>query len=196
MITLFCERVWITPLLAQCCRVFTQLDMSLQLHDLDASRTLMPDMTSSRSPPKNPNTPHRLRQWWEWPAISQILSILWLAPVCALLWLNFTGYVAGAGVGCMGFCNLDLDQATRLRLDSQNSDILGALQLVAKVLEVWFAVVAGCLVYDLSTLLSTKRDGLPLRHLFTHLQFADPRYIFSASAWTALKPKARRVEKS
>ncbi len=139
-------------------------------------------------------TPPR-HQRWRWTAASQLLGILWLGPMCALLALNFRGYVAGAGAGCMGFCNFDfsapavLNAPTLLDLDGRNRNILGALQLAAKCLEVWFVVIVGSLVYDLSIRLATTRDGLPLRYLFTHVEFADPRTIFSPSLWMSSKPR-------
>jgi hypothetical protein len=109
--------------------------------------------------------------------------------MCTLLALNFSGYVAGAGVSCMGYCNLRLDIPTRLYLDARNRDILGALQLVAKFLEAWFVIIAGSLAFDLSLHLATTRDGLPLRHLFAHVRLADPSAILSWSAWTSVRPR-------
>jgi hypothetical protein len=59
---------------------------------------------------------------------------------------------------------------------------LGALQFVAKVLEVWFSIVAASLVYDLTMLLATQRKGVPIGYLLTHVEFGDILTLFVSGA--------------
>ncbi|KAL8827073.1 MAG: hypothetical protein Q9170_007158 [Blastenia crenularia] len=127
-----------------------------------------------------------------------ILSFLWLAPIAALLYLNFSHYVIGASVWCPGGkCNSESTTdgaiARAHQLDRHDHDALGALQFVAKFLEVWFAFVATGLVYDIGILFAKKGRGLPVGYLLTHLEFADLRYIFNPLLWTSPWPHRHSV---
>lgn len=124
---------------------------------------------------------------------SQLVALAWLAPIISLLVLNFQGYIAGASVGC-GVTHCEISQwgmnVTQLvgQLDTQDRNILGALQLVAKALEIWFVFVAGHLVYDLAMVLARGGDGLPLRYYTMNVEFADLLTICSPSFWTSVLP--------
>lgn len=121
-----------------------------------------------------------------WSYLSPLLGLLWLAPIITLLTLNFEGYIAGASVGCgVENCDVLWSTNTSQKLDARDHNILGALQLVSKALEVWFIFLAGALVYNLSMLLATKKEGLPLRYLFTHKEFGELASIFKGSYWSA-----------
>jgi hypothetical protein len=68
---------------------------------------------------------------------------------------------------------------------------LGALQLPAKALEIWFVIVMGSFVWDLMMLLA--RDGgtgLPIRYLTTFVEYADPKALFAPSFWTSASARA------
>lgn len=128
-----------------------------------------------------------------WSLVSQLLGLAWLAPMFALLILNFQGYIAGASIGCsVRKCNDNpfSINATRTsqQLSTDDHDILGALQLVAKGLEIWFIFLAGCLVYDLTMLLARRGDGLPMRYLTTPGEFSQLRRFLDPSLWSSVNP--------
>lgn len=128
-----------------------------------------------------------------WTLVSQFLGLAWLAPIIALLMLNFQGYIAGASVSCgLRKCNDNSFSinATRTsqQLNTDDHDILGVLQLVAKVLETWFIFLAGCLVYDLTMLLARRGDGLPMRYLTSPREFSELRTFLDRSFWSSVNP--------
>lgn len=124
-----------------------------------------------------------------------LFCFTWIVPIAILLDLNFRNWVVGAGVGCRlkslrNDCYVDLlaydgpdNSAKTTRLDQLDHEILGALQLVAKALEVWFAVIATSLVYDLTILLARQARGLPIAYLLTHVEFGDISTLFDRIFW-------------
>jgi hypothetical protein len=112
---------------------------------------------------------------------SLFIGFVWLGPALALLVLNFKGYIIGAGIGCSGLeCRIDPYSTNQVQqvqtLDEKNHDILGALQLVAKALEIWFMFIAGNLVYNIALRLA-KKNLLPLSLLTTYAEFLDILYL-------------------
>ncbi|KAI9864676.1 MAG: hypothetical protein M1813_003166 [Trichoglossum hirsutum] len=123
-----------------------------------------------------------------------LISILWLGPALTLLILNFQNHIVGASIGCRGSgCHINSASPNQVeqaqRLDKKDHDALGALQFVAKGLEVWFMFVAGCLVYSLMTRLSRK-DGLPLNLLTVYAEFLGLLYLWdlAKALWKNIKP--------
>ncbi|KAL2812726.1 hypothetical protein BJX63DRAFT_432426 [Aspergillus granulosus] len=109
-----------------------------------------------------------------------IIGFLWLGPALTLLILNFKGYVIGAGLDCAG-CQIDPYSNDRVRhiqnLDRTNRNVLGALQFVAKALEVWFMYVAGSFVYRSVLYLSARDRRLPISLLLVYAQFMDLLFL-------------------
>jgi hypothetical protein len=135
------------------------------------------DQTTYESGHKN-RTKSFYRVFFSW---RNLIGFLWLAPAITLLVLNFNGQIVGAGVGCLGSnCRIDPYSTNQVEqaqvLDKRNHDILGALQYVAKAIEVWFMYVAGSLVYNLALRLARK-DGLPLDLLTVYAEFLDLLYL-------------------
>lgn len=129
-----------------------------------------------------------------WRLIPGLLGLAWLAPIIALLVLNFEGYVAGASVACgVEHCDVWYGFNATGRLDTQNHDILGSLQLVAKALEAWFIFLAGCLVYNVTMMLAKRGDGLPIRYLMTHKEFGELIGLWNVSFWTTASKPANDV---
>ncbi|KAL8663080.1 MAG: hypothetical protein Q9168_008151 [Polycauliona sp. 1 TL-2023] len=153
---------------------------------------------SSHVAPSAP-TPHRARRSrviLHW--ISHLMSLLWIAPIATLLWLNFSKHIIGASSWCPGGdCNAEgnSDNAyERARqLDRRDHNVNGALQYVAKALEVWFMFVATSLVYDMGIMFAKKNRGLPVGYLLTHLKFGDIRYILNPLLWTSPLPRSQAV---
>lgn len=119
---------------------------------------------------------------WIWIIFTQFLGALWLAPITYLLYLNFSSYVIGPSAWCpRGHCSADplaTDAVGRAQqFDKHDHNTLGALQFVAKVLELWFIFVACALLYNITMTLASKEHGLPVGLLTSPVEFADPRSL-------------------
>ncbi|KAL8685764.1 MAG: hypothetical protein Q9218_007556 [Villophora microphyllina] len=141
--------------------------------------------------PASPRQHRRSRVVLHW--LWHFLSLLWIGPIIVLLYLNFSKHVIGASAWCpRGNCNAEAatDNAVQraYQLDRQDHDVNGALQFVAKALEVWFVFIATSLIYDIGILFAKKGRGLPVGYLLSHLEFADIRYVFSPLLWTSPVP--------
>ena len=147
--------------------------------------------SSSRS---NYSTTSRPRsQIWHWGAL--FVAFLWLLPIAALLALNFKAQVLGPSAWCpLGHCQSDVGSENAIvragRLDKNDHNLLGALQFVAKALEVWFMFIATALLYDLAMIMARQEGGLPVGYLLTHLEFGDIRNLFNPTLWTSPFPHA------
>lgn len=139
----------------------------------------------------------RGRRSWTWAVISQLIGLLWLAPIIALITLNYKNHIIGASIWCPGGnCAAELFSTQALQkaqeLDNQDHNILGALQFVSKALEVWFMFISTSLVYDVAMLLAKRGGGLPVGFLLTHLEFGDIRYLLNPLLWTSPVPHPTR----
>lgn len=89
-------------------------------------------------------------------------------------------------------CSSDAFEEDAIRkaneLDRDDHNALGALQFVAKALEVWFMLIATTLLYDVAMLFAKKGGGLPVGFMLTHLEFSDVRNLFNPLMWTAPIP--------
>ncbi|KAI7465658.1 hypothetical protein KC357_g7581 [Hortaea werneckii] len=124
----------------------------------------------------------------------QSLCLLWTAPIMALLVLNFKRHIIGASAWCpndncwvQGFSVNTSTTVSRItKFDRQDHNLLGALQFVAKALEIWFELIATALVYLVTMLLASKKDGLPIGYLTRPNEFADATGLFDRLLWTSL----------
>ena len=124
---------------------------------------------------------------------SHVFGFLWIVPITALLVLNFKSHVIGASIWCpRGKCNAEAYSENAIakarKLDAEDHNIFGALQLVSKALEAWFMVVATGLVYDIAFYLAKSSGGLPIGYLFTHLEFAHIKNLVNPLLWTSALP--------
>jgi hypothetical protein len=110
-----------------------------------------------------------------------VIGFLWLGPALAILILNFRNHIIGSGLNCRSHCRIDPYSTSQVeqieRLDSTNRDVLGALQFVAKGLEVWFMYVAASFIYILAVHISLKDDRLPVSLLLVYAEFMDLLYL-------------------
>jgi hypothetical protein len=127
-------------------------------------------------------------------------SLAWLALVVTLMVLNGRGYIIASSFGCLfRTCQFDLLRepshggSRRQQLASIDRNVMNALQLVAKALEVWFLIIAGTLVYNISMAFARQRDGLPLYYLDFHEKFTGSGDFLRRSLWKA--PLAREGER-
>lgn len=147
-----------------------------------------------------PHTRSR-RGRWLLHFFSHLISVLWLAPIVTLLMLNYKRHIIGASVWCpLGKCSAEMfdddtsDYIQRAnKLDRDDHNALGALQFVAKGLEIWFMFVATALVYDVAMVFARRGGGLPLGYMLTHLEFGDIRNLFSRLLWTSPIPHANSL---
>lgn len=129
---------------------------------------------------------------WIGRALFQFFCLLWLLPVVFMLVKNFQVWIIGASAWRPGgHCWADIFDSslgnvwqTAHRLDVQSHDLVGALQFVAKALEVWFIIIATSLVYLYTMWLAERSEGLPVRYLTWPSEFSDITSIFSRSLWT------------
>jgi hypothetical protein len=113
--------------------------------------------------------------------ILQLACFLWLAPIVTLLVLNFMPYVVGASAWCPNRkCNpglfapsLSITIENTERFDRQDHNLLGALQIVAKLLEIWFTLIAAALVSKMTFWLARRNEGLPVELLTRPFGFGD-----------------------
>ncbi|KAL9581037.1 MAG: hypothetical protein Q9203_006054 [Teloschistes exilis] len=153
---------------------------------------LSPPPSGKETPyPTNPRPHRRSRIFLHW--LWHFLSLLWIGPIVVLLYLNFSKHVIGASAWCpRGNCDAQATTGNAIQrayeLDRQDHDVNGALQFVAKALEVWFVFIATSLIYDIAILFAKKGRGLPVGYLLSHLEFADIRYIFNPLLWTSPMP--------
>lgn len=129
-----------------------------------------------------------------WPVtiLVQLICALWLVPIVALLYVNLSGRVIGPSAWCLGReCRVDafnpmlqvpMDNIARFNRNDHN--LLGALQLVAKALEVWFIGIAAALVYLLTMRLAAKSGGLPIGYLTRPTEFSEVLSLLDPLLWT------------
>ena len=130
------------------------------------------------------------RSWWA-TLLWQTFALLWLVPIVALLYLNFTHYIIGASAWCPdGKCylnvfNLDsgVPQARMRGFDKEDHNLLGGLQFVAKGLEVWFGIIAAALMYLITMIFAGKKEGLPVGYLTRPMEFADVIALLDPLLW-------------
>ncbi|KAF7187507.1 hypothetical protein HII31_11131 [Pseudocercospora fuligena] len=125
----------------------------------------------------------------------QAVAALWLAPVIAMLYLNFSGYVIGQSAWCPhgnscnnGTFNSDpgLSSENQLRYAKQDHNLLGTLQLVAKAVEIWFNVLALWLVYLITMDIAAKAPDLPGEYLTRAYRLAELWENIKPRMWTSL----------
>ncbi|KAK6428280.1 hypothetical protein LTR95_015576, partial [Oleoguttula sp. CCFEE 5521] len=159
----------------------TAPDEAHSIHVQDAGR---PAHVSERKPARS----------WKSTIILQLFSLAWLAPALTLLILNIGGHTIGASAWCpLGTCwvqaNDNVSSVPQQRIghfDKTSHNLLGFLQLISKILEIWFAFVAAGLVYLVVMRRATHSDGLPIRHMTLPIEFADPLRMMDHKLWKNL----------
>ena len=138
-------------------------------------------------------TPRRERYkvWW---LLLDLASIAWVVPIAFALYVNFNGWIIGAGMGCRNLrpnpsCFGGIfhpDRHKRLaELNEEDRAMQAYLQLASKALETWFGLIASSIVFSVTMRLATSPDGLPLGYLFTHVGFPDLLGLADRTLWTS-----------
>jgi len=150
-----------------------------------------PELTTGHQISREKYTPWRL--------LTDILCIAWTVPIIFALYVNITNWVVGAGVGCRAvkpseYCFPDLlgtlgqNRHERLAaLNQQDRELLALLQIVSKILETWFSLIATSIVFSGVLYLASRNEGVPLGYLLTHLSSPDVMLLFDFSFWTSCR---------
>jgi hypothetical protein len=176
---------------------------------------LVPSITERPSSPetgeRNPQNKKRRATFrsFKW-ICSIIFSSLWLAPAIYILFINFRGQinpragVIGQSIGCLGNsqkCKLDLQSVNQItqaqKLAKLDRNALGALQLAAKALEVWFLAIAASLIFIMLKMIARRnsRVPLPIRFIYVHATLGELLSLGGLLLWKPLKKPLKKLLK-
>lgn len=132
--------------------------------------------------------------------IVQLFALAWVAPILLLLFLNVKTHILGASAWCtFNTCfpqvysdDTSIPLALPTKFDKETHNFLGALQLVAKCLEIWFILICTWLVYLITIKLAQKREGLPIGYISRPSEFAEIPSLFDKLLWTTLRHSSVR----
>ena len=125
--------------------------------------------------------------------VIQTVYVLWLVPILTLLYFNLRTHIVGASVWCpqkkchAGIFNpvISTSLENLRRFDKRDHNLLGALQIVAKIIEIWFTLIVAALVSRLTYLLAKRENGLTIGLLTHPFNFADFRGTCESLLWTS-----------
>ncbi|KAM0703595.1 hypothetical protein Q7P35_009534 [Cladosporium inversicolor] len=134
------------------------------------------------------------KRGWLPTLLIQSACFLWLLPIIVLLTLNFKHHIVGASAWCpdrdcyVGWFNpvRSVPLQNLRSFDKRDHNLLGALQFVAKALEIWFSLIAAALVYLITFLIAGKRDGLPIGYLTRPSEFSNLPGLLDPLLWRTL----------
>lgn len=123
--------------------------------------------------------------------IFQGVCFLWIPFILTFIVLNFLQHVVGATVWCLGRnCHVELFNpvasipiSNRHRFDRRDHDVLWALQVFAKVAEIWFGFIVVSLVSLVIFRLAERPEGLPIGLITRPFRFADVLSLFEIALW-------------
>lgn len=149
---------------------------------------------------EKPAPPRRSSLSWLWVLFTHFLGFLWLVPIILLLYYNLSSHIIGPSASCpLTGCKADPlgtgNSRWMVKLDHNDHNTLGVLQLVAKVLELWFLFVAISLLYNIAMGLASNEGGLPLGLLSSPVEFADPRSLWDVFRSISQTTGSRRKER-
>lgn len=134
------------------------------------------------------------KRGWVPTLLIQSACFLWLLPITVLLTLNFKHHIVGASAWCpdrdcyVGWFNpvRSVPLQNLRSFDKRDHNLLGALQFVAKALEIWFSLIAAALVYLITFLIAGRRDGLPIGYLTRPSEFSNLPGLLDPLLWRTL----------
>ena len=127
--------------------------------------------------------------------IFQVFCFLWIPFILTFIVLNFLQHIVGATIWCLGrHCHVELfNPVTSIPIanldhfDKRDHDVLVALQLFAKVAEIWFGFIVASLVSLIVFRLAERPKGLPIGLITRPFEFADLLSLFEISLWRTTK---------
>jgi hypothetical protein len=113
--------------------------------------------------------------------LTQALSFMWIPFVLTFMVFNFMNHIVGATLWCLGeHCDVELFNPVISipienleRFDKRDHNILGAMQILAKVFEIWFGLIVAALVSLTTFRIAEKKKGLPIGLITSPFSFAD-----------------------
>jgi hypothetical protein len=139
---------------------------------------------------------------------SILFGTLWLAPAVFILFINIQGHihpragVLGQSIGCLGNskrCKINLQDVNQIsqaqKLAKMDKNALGALQLAAKAMEIWFVTIAASLVFiSVKTIARrTSERALPIRFIFLHSALGEFLGLGKLLFWEPIKVAFERL---
>ncbi|GIZ37388.1 hypothetical protein CKM354_000083500 [Cercospora kikuchii] len=129
----------------------------------------------------------------------QLLALLWVGGIGYLLYVNFKQHILGASAWCtFNTCfpqvwanDLKVPRALLVKFDRDTHNLLGGLQLAAKLAEIWFCLIAAWLVYLKTIQLAQSPQGLPIGYMLRHIEFANTLGLFHKLMWTTSAARRR-----
>ncbi|PPJ59331.1 hypothetical protein CBER1_05784 [Cercospora berteroae] len=130
----------------------------------------------------------------------QLLALLWVGGIGYLLYVNFKQHILGASAWCtFNTCfpqvwakDLMIPRALLVKFDRDTHNLLGGLQLAAKLAEIWFCLIAAWLVYLKTVQLGQSAQGLPIGYMLRHIEFANTLSLFDRLMWTTSVARRHR----
>lgn len=127
--------------------------------------------------------------------IIQGLCFLWVPAILTFVVLNFVQHLVGATVWCLGrHCYVELFNpvisvpiSNLQHFDERDHDVLGVLQLISKVAEIWFGFIAAALVSLITFRIAEREKGLSIGLITRPYEFADLLSLLDRSLWKAGK---------
>lgn len=167
-----------------------------EYHSLSDFSQSSPELGSDPTFEAERRPQHTSSKRWVVTLLFQLLGLLWVVPILTLLILNFKNHIIGASAWCPnGHCWVDawnpatsVPQHNMEKFDKDNHNLLGALQLVSKALEVWFSLIATSLVYIVTMAVASKSHGLPIGYLSRPTEFSELPGLLDPTLWTSMPP--------
>lgn len=175
------------------------LQMNARYKTLSGSDEPKPPSVVVHEAEGSPIRPTRARFSALWFFFKEILGLLWLAPIVLLLYFNFSGYIIGPSASCpVRGCQSDPlasgNSQWAQHFDRNDHNTLGGLQIVAKILEIWFLFIAVDLVYNIVMILASRESGLPIGLFSSPVEFADPRSLLEVFRAASQSPGQHRLK--
>ncbi|KAI9763635.1 MAG: hypothetical protein M1840_000349 [Geoglossum simile] len=141
------------------------------------------------------NGGHAARRFSLRELVLRLLSLLWCAPAFWVLVVNFRQHIVGPSLACARcYPNpFSLNYSSELaHLAVTDHNVVGALQLVAKMLELWFVALAASFIHDIISLRAERGGGVAFGLLTAYLEFMEVRYLFSPRLWKSTSVRTQR----
>ncbi|WPB02477.1 uncharacterized protein RHO25_007113 [Cercospora beticola] len=158
-----------------------------EIHEL---KTSLPVQRSAANPRHARRNRSSRRPWWKILPM-QFFCLAWTGPIIYLLFLNAKHHVVGASAWCPKHdCWVDafnnqssMVQSSIAALAVRSRNLNNILQYVAKILELWFSVIAAALMYLMVMRVAQSRYGSPVRHLTLPIEFSNLLAVFDGGLY-------------
>jgi hypothetical protein len=171
----------------------------IPLNPIPQRTTLQPNRYVTIIQDPSANGGHADRRFSLRELVLRLLALLWCAPALWVLVVNFKQHIVGPSLACAKcYPNpFSLNYSGELaHLSIADHNVVGVLQLVAKMLEIWFVALAASFIHDIISLRAERGSGVAFGLLTAHLEFKEMRYLFSPRLWRSASVQAQRPASS